>query len=406
MFKHVIHGISISSIHDKRRVNANGESHVRILVVHQRAKKYYTTGKICTEDEWKRLPQAKAKDLLELRNEIQICFEIIKKHIVNLCSEDKFSLPNLDKSLSRSSGISLNQLLEAKMAELKKNKQIGTMQSYQTTLSNLCKYKSKKIPIENVTVDWLNNYEKYLSGDRSITTVSINMRNIRTIMNIALTNGYIKSDQYPFGKGRYEIQTVEGIKKAHGIEDIRKIKEFHCHDEDTMRFRDYWLFILNCNGINVADLIIAKFKHIDDGELVFIREKTKRTTKNIKYIRAVISDEMQIIIDRWGNKPHPDNYIFSSIEFTDDAEVNVARKRWFIKTFNQHLKMISIATGVKNITTYSARHSYATILKNQGVNIAYISESLGHSSLTTTQNYLDSFEKEERIKNAQIISNI
>ena len=53
-----------------------------------------------------------------------------------------------------------------------------------------------------------------------------------------------------------------------------------------------------------------------------------------------------------------------------------------------------------NISTYTARHSYATVLKRSGANIAFISESLGHSDLRTTENYLASFEQEERAKNA------
>ncbi|KAA6335616.1 Tyrosine recombinase XerC, partial [termite gut metagenome] len=50
------------------------------------------------------------------------------------------------------------------------------------------------------------------------------------------------------------------------------------------------------------------------------------------------------------------------------------------------------------------RHSYATVLKRSGTNIAYISESLGHNDLKTTENYLASFEKEERVKNARLLT--
>lgn len=62
--------------------------------------------------------------------------------------------------------------------------------------------------------------------------------------------------------------------------------------------------------------------------------------------------------------------------------------------------------GFGSISTYTARHSYATVLKRSGANIAYISESLGHSDLKTTENYLASFEKEERQKNAALVADI
>ena len=58
-----------------------------------------------------------------------------------------------------------------------------------------------------------------------------------------------------------------------------------------------------------------------------------------------------------------------------------------------------------NLTTYAARHSFATVLKRGGAKTSYISESLGHSNLTVTENYLACFEKEERIRNARLLTN-
>jgi len=75
------------------------------------------------------------------------------------------------------------------------------------------------------------------------------------------------------------------------------------------------------------------------------------------------------------------------------------------RRINKHLKIISDKLGISGVSTYTARHSYATVLKRSGANIAYISESLGHSNLKTTENYLASFEKEERIKNAAFLTN-
>ncbi len=67
------------------------------------------------------------------------------------------------------------------------------------------------------------------------------------------------------------------------------------------------------------------------------------------------------------------------------------------------MKLIGNNLGIGNITTYTARHSFATILKRGGANISYISESLGHSDLRITEAYLASFEKEDRQKNALLL---
>ncbi|GHV40857.1 hypothetical protein FACS1894179_08080 [Bacteroidia bacterium] len=83
---------------------------------------------------------------------------------------------------------------------------------------------------------------------------------------------------------------------------------------------------------------------------------------------------------------------------------------WKIRAFQliinelRFTRCVSLVT-VSAIITHSARHSFASVLKRSGANIAYISESLGHSDLKTTETYLASFEKEERIKNAAFLTN-
>jgi site-specific recombinase XerD len=75
-----------------------------------------------------------------------------------------------------------------------------------------------------------------------------------------------------------------------------------------------------------------------------------------------------------------------------------------IRLTNKKMSEISKALDFEKISTYTARHSYATVLKRSGANIVFISESLGHSDLRTTENYLASFEKEERAKIASLLT--
>lgn len=160
-----------------------------------------------------------------------------------------------------------------------------------------------------------------------------------------------------------------------------------------------------CNGINTADLVRLKYKNIVDGEICFVRQKTERTTSTIKEIHAIVTPEMQAIIDRWGSERKSGNYIFPCINDEEDALTPKKRTKDFTKRINKRMKMIGEALGIDGISTYTARRSYATVLKRSGANIAYISESLGHNSLKTTESYLASFEKEERQKNAALLTN-
>ena len=82
------------------------------------------------------------------------------------------------------------------------------------------------------------------------------------------------------------------------------------------------------------------------------------------------------------------------------------RVKWFVRNVNKQLKKIGKQLGIDGLSTYVARHSFATILKNSGAPIAFIGETLGHSSTKTTENYLKSFESEQKRKHFEAISNI
>jgi len=71
----------------------------------------------------------------------------------------------------------------------------------------------------------------------------------------------------------------------------------------------------------------------------------------------------------------------------------------FINNWMKHiLKNLEID---KKGTTYVARHTFSTVLKRSGASTEYIQEALGHSDIKTTENYLDSFEKEVKKEFAQ-----
>lgn len=120
-----------------------------------------------------------------MRAEIQTSFSIIQAHVKELHGNGNFTLENLDRSLLQTSGQTLNSLLEQKIEQLKENKQTGTQVCYEETLIQVTKFCSKQILIENITVEWLKKFEEFMTPTKSVATISIHMRNIRAIMNIA-----------------------------------------------------------------------------------------------------------------------------------------------------------------------------------------------------------------------------
>lgn len=405
MFKFAKDNVSVLTVLDTRRSKASGLYPIKVQVVHQRLQKYYNTGKELSPEDWERLPATKNRELKEIRQSINQSFSLVRTQVETLVDRGEFTFDALNLRLGKSSGDTVNAAFNSKIATLKKEERIGTMLYYDNILKNIEVFAGNRIAFATVTVDWLKRYEKFLLKDKNHTTVGMHMRAIRAIMNEAKKAGVIRESQYPFGKDRYEIQTGESRKKALTLEQIRQVVTFTDGRETTEKYRDLWFFMYLCNGINTADLVKLKYKNIVDGEICFVRQKTERTTKTIKEIRAIVTPEMQAIIDRWGNDRKPDSYIFPCITGSEDALKQKLLTKDLTKRINKRMKFIGETLGIDGISTYTARHSYATVLKRSGANIAYISESLGHNDLKTTEHYLASFEKEERQKNAALLTN-
>lgn len=405
MFKYTKDGISVLTVLDSRRAKADGNYPVKVQVCYNRSQKYYPTGKNLSTEDWDRLPTTKNKSLINIRESIENTFDIVKTTVDELASDAEFSFDSLNNRLKKASTDTLNTSLIAKIAELKIEERIGTMLFYEHILKSIERFSKEKIRIDCVSIDWLKRYEKFLlNDDKSKTTVGMHMRGIRAILNEARRIGILKNSQYPFGKGKFEIQASEGRKMALTIEQVGMIARYDDGSDATTKYRDYWMFLYFCNGINIADFVKLKYKDIVDGEICFIRQKTKRTSRVLKEVKVIITEPMQNIINRWGNPVSTNNYIFPVLDGKEDAMRTKKKTSYFTRAVNKRMAVVGEQLGIGHISTYTARHSFATILKRSGANIAYISESLGHNDLKTTENYLSSFEKEERQKNADLLT--
>ncbi|NDV97280.1 site-specific integrase [Dysgonomonas sp. 521] len=408
MYSYSKDGIKISVMIDTRRINSRGKYPVKIRVNYKRVRQYYSTGKELTQDEWDKLPELKSRQYKEIREDIENSFYLVRDNVELLAEKGEFSFHILNTRLGKSTGDTLTNAIRSKIVQLEIEERIGTMLLHKETLRLVSEFAGDNVLFDMVTVQWLKKCEAYwLRTGKGHTTIGMHMRNIRALMNEAKKVGVIKESQYPFGKDRYEIKTGEATKKALSLEEISKIYNFSDETEVTEKYKDLWIFIYMCNGINVADLVKLKYSDINDGEICFIRQKTERTSKSIKRIRVALTPEMGTIIKKWGNTIDGDNYIFPYLTGNETALERKTITRELTRRINKRIKRIAEAVGIgrRNISTYTARHSFATVLKRSGANIAYISESLGHNDLKTTEHYLANFEKEERIKNSRLLTN-
>ncbi|MBN2480448.1 MAG: site-specific integrase [Bacteroidales bacterium] len=400
-------GVILSIVFDTRRKKTNGLYNVKFRVTHKRKQVYYNAGVDLSLNEWYAMTTTRKKDLLEQKGLIQLGFDGIKSHIIALIKNGNFSYDKLNARLSRGMQNSILTAFYNKIEKLNKNGQVGTAGWYLCTVKNIEKFIIKDLKFSDINKTWLQKYENFLiEEDKSRTTISMYMRAIRAIMNDAKEEDVITNAEYPFGKGKdkFKIQNWTGRKMALSLSQIDEVLKYPLVTETERKCRDLWLFMYLCNGISVNDLLRLRYSNIKDSEVRFYRKKTTRTNPDQKEIAATLLPQMQTIIEKWGNSDRkPTNYIFPFLygDITPIDEKRIVKN--LTKLINDKLTKIGQDLGYGNISTYTARHSFATVLKRSGTNIAFISESLGHSNQKTTESYLDSFEKEERQKNAELL---
>ena len=408
---------------------------IKIRITYQRRSRYFTTKKYATEIEWQNLKNTKSKKMLEMRKDIEIRYEIIKNAVRDLIFKNEFSFENLKQTLSASPNKkeksdnsidspnkketsdnsidsqnrteTLDNFLNAKIKSLHEKQQIGTMNIYKWTLITVNKLMGKNILLTDITVEWLQRFErKALNKNNSYTTIGMYLRNVRCMLNVGKKQGIITEKQYPFGRDKYIIPVSESRKIALTIDELKAFINCKGLTQTEERYRDIWLFSYYMSGANYTDILQLKYSNIQDGEISYYRQKTFNKSRVKKTIEVFITPEMKAIIQKWGNpNKSSKNYIFPHLKGDETPEKEKTRISTFIGNSNENTTSIAKKLKInKPITTYTARHTYASILKHRGANIAYISESLGHKDLKTTEHYLASFGKDERQKNARLLN--
>ena len=299
--------------------------------------------------------------------------------------------------------------LESKAKALRKEGKIGTSVFYASALSSLKDFtKESHFQFSLVTVKFLKDYEKWMlerkigkANPRNIskTTISMYLNSLRSVFNESAPDGIV----YPFGKGKYIIPKWNHNKRALTQADVAKIAGYKVIDGNMHhRSRDLWLFSYLCNGINFKDIANLKYANIKGDTIVFERAKTSRSGDQVTEVTVIITGQIGRIIDRWGNKPAAwDQYIFPILNPGMTLEDQYRTIKQMVKSTNKYMRLICAELEIPEATTYVARHSFATVLKRSGASVEFISESLGHKNISTTQNYLANFETEEKRKWAE-----
>ena len=283
---------------------------------------------------------------------------------------------------------------EEKIKELKDNDQYKTVKVYETTLQAIYQHNSGTgFRYSDVTLEWLRKFEKKRRQGVSVNSLSIDMRNLRHIVKRAAEQSPILFRIYPFGAGKnkYSIPSGSGKNVSVSAEDIQKIIDLETNDLYMQMGRDYWIFSYFNRGMNLKDIALLK-----KGQTEFIRSKTEFTAKKIVPIKLTSNKILDEIVARHSGTG---KYLFDIIDDHDDAATVQNKIGKKISSINRQIKKMAKVLEIDpGLSFVWGRHSYTTNVHKAGVDIKAISETLGHTSLKTTENYIDSLQDENQSK--------
>ena len=384
----------------KSKTLSDGKHPLMVRVCKDGKKKYQSLGISIHPTHWdfkKNEPNELCPNRDEIRLLIQQKLYYLQKTILRKKIEGKdFTASSLLKSNATSSCLHNNveECFSYYISMLKEQGRLRYAGMYEVSFNSFKKYVGNlDIPFSDIDVPWLKKYEAWmLQQGLAVNTIGTRVRHLRAVFNMAIEQHVIDKECYPFHSYKVSKISQTPPKRAMSKSDIQRVIEYQCKTDMERLAIDLFTFSYFTAGINFIDMAMLKYDNVVDGRLSYIRAKTK------KQIIIPLQGKSKEIISKYsaGNANRSD-YIFPIFSAYHKSEIQKAnRLHKVLAKINRALKHIGeeLSLPIK-LTTYVARHSFATVLKRAGVSTSIISESLGHSSEKITQIYLDSFEKSQ-----------
>ena len=393
---------SISVVCYTSKTLANGENPLMLQVCKDGKRKYKSLGISVNQKHWdfkKNRPRANCPDGEYIQQIILNKTSELQKQVLNYGADDKdFTVGNLLNGRKQKIVESkVGDFFRLLISEYERVGNMGNKRAHKGTLNSIKAFTKGNLnfTFSDMDVAWLTQYEKWQRNrNNKETSMGVRFRTIRSVYNKAIKANVAYKKNYPFDEFKISKFNKQTNKRAISKADILKIMNLNLSNENEslQLSRDIFIFSYLCGGINFTDIANLKPENIVENKLQYTRQKTG------KHISLVISQAASNLIKVYQINRSTDNYLFPILDIqrhkTPKQKEN--RKHKIMLLVNRDLKRIAELAKIDfNLSTYVARHSFATVLKNSGVNIALISEALGHSELSTTQIYLDSFESEQ-----------
>lgn len=391
--------LTIKVVLNTQKTYANDEHPIRIRITKDRKTNYISLGLKCSEKLWDHstgLPKRKHPLYLEYSLAIRKKVADIEKQILQAeIEEQNLSSKEIVQSIKVAStrNETVYEYFDEVIERLKRSGSIKNSAVYRDTRNNLKNFHANTLYFSQVNYAFVKKWEEFLKeAGKGGNTIYIYLRTFRALINRAIKEKVCKESYYPFKDfSMSDYKKIKTRKRALDKTDIYKIRDF-----DTTLFpaltdaKNIFLFSYYCRGMNFIDICQLKYSNIDGEQLSYTRQKTDGFF-NMKILPPALA-----IIEYYRPITFKNNDSFIFPIFNENYTSKLSQHNRHVKMLthiNKQLKTLGQKCQIeKELTTYVARHTYATVMKKSGNSVGAISESMGHSSEKVTQIYLDSFE--------------
>jgi len=262
---------------------------------------------------------------------------------------------------NKDSGEDFFKYANLRIGNLRKEERFSYAESYEVTLIHLRSAFRQTLKFSDINVDMLERFEAYLKvRGAKVNTRRIYLNNIRAIFNHALDHDII---QLPTPFRKFKVKQEKTQKRSISVDALRRLRVGH-YLPAQQRSVDLFFLSLYLIGINLKDLLYLTPDRVYNGRLEYRRAKTG-TLFSVK-----IFPEAEYIFHKYIGK----KYLLRFLDGND----SFIHYKCVLKETNKCLKLAGKINGIDNITTYSARHSWASIASDLNVPKEVISMALGH----------------------------
>ena len=371
---------------DMRGKAKDGRGSVVIILAHNQTTTSFSTGVRLLPSQWNGSSAIKIEGREAINASLVQKKQQIDKELAIIALEERFHSMTASqlkatidnpKKRYRHDSCGVRELFEEYISlGMKKN----TETIYRLTLKKVVDFGGPNITINDIDYKWLLQFDKYLAKTQCINGRSIYLRSLRAVYNYALKIEVTQN--YPFRL--FSIKAEPTKKRSIFVEKLHLLHSFPTDKECSM-YRDYFFLMFYLIGINVGDLLLAKKSQVRNGRLEYIRQKTGKPY-SIK-----IEPEAEEILKRYRGKgqyllnamDHCQHYQSFARQINEGLRAIGPEKVEYISKsddlFDVPEKRVTIDSIIPGITTYYARHTWATIAHEIGIQTDVISQALGHS---------------------------